>query len=284
MTRTHVLKDKIILAVFTGTGNTLVAAEQLARRLAVAEKNVRLVPMEKPDLLAAAGLDKASTLGLAVPVACFTTYPTVWRFIDSLPAGEGRGVFFLATMGGMGAGMQGPVGRALLRKGYRLIAATTVTMCGNYGIGTPADNRREALFIKMRTQVDRFANRLLAGRGDWSRGLLNPVSSLFYWLGQTRISFRSFRRFFTATVNQTTCTGCRLCMELCPERAIAIKGGKAEISSSCQSCQRCVGFCPAVAIGFPGKPVKQYRAVSLETLQSFLEGHGLNMNRKGSDA
>ncbi len=53
----HMLGDNIILAVFTGTGNTLVAAEHLARRLADAGKKVRLIPMEKPALLGAAGFD-----------------------------------------------------------------------------------------------------------------------------------------------------------------------------------------------------------------------------------
>jgi Pyruvate/2-oxoacid:ferredoxin oxidoreductase delta subunit len=262
--------NNIILAVFTGTGNTLVAAEHLARRLTDEGKSIHLVPMDKPELLEAGGFDKDATLGLVVPVACFTTYPTVWRFIDSLPAGEGRGVFFLATMGGMGAGMQGPVGRALTRKGYRLTTAATVAMCGNYGAGAPAPDRREAVFTKTRLRVDGFADRLLAGRDSWSRGWLNPVSTLFYWLGLKKISFGGFRRFFTATVDKATCTGCALCAELCPERAIVMKDGKAEIGSACQSCQRCVGFCPVGAIGVLGKPVRQYSAVSLEALQEFL--------------
>ncbi len=267
------INDNVTLAVFTGTGNTLVAAEQLARRLAAAGKNVRLVPMEKPDQLAAA-FDRDATLGLAVPVACFTTYPTVWRFLGALPEGEGRGVFFLATMGGMGAGMQGPVGRTLERKGYRLLAASTVAACGNYGSTAPADDGREAAFARMRATVDAFAERLLAGRGGWSRGRFNPLSAFCYWAGQRGISFRFFRRLFRATVDRARCTGCGTCAALCPERAITLRDGKAEIGDACESCQRCVGFCPSAAVGFPGKPVRQYRAVSLEELQSFLRGTG----------
>ncbi len=268
------IKDNILFAVFTGTGNTLTAAEQLARRLIAAGKTVRLVPLEKSEQLDAAGFDKDATLGLAVPVACFTTYPTVWRFIDALPEGEGRGVFFLATMGGTGAGMQGPIGRALARKGYRLLAAKTVTACGNYGNGAATDAEREAAFAKMCAKIDAFAERLLAGRGGWSRGWFNPVSAFFFWLGQKRISFRGFRRFFPATVDSARCTGCGVCAALCPERAITLRDGKASIGEACQSCQRCVGFCPAGAVGFPGKSARQYRAVSLSTLQAFLEGTG----------
>lgn len=268
------IRDAVILAVFTGTGNTLVAAEQLSQRLAAAGKSVRLVPMEKPALLDAAGFDKDTTLGLAVPVACFTTYPTAWRFIDALPEGGGRGVFFLATMGGFGAGMQGPVGRALVRKGYRLIAAATVVACGNYGDGAPTDDSaREAAFAKMRVKVEKFADALLAGRGGWSRGWFNPVSAFFHWLGRKKFSFWGFRRFFPATVNPAACTGCGVCAALCPEHAISLKDAKAAVGGACQSCQRCAGFCPVGAIGVPGKPVKQYRAVSLKALQTFLDGN-----------
>ncbi len=268
------LTDKIVLAVFTGTGNTLLAAERLAERLKAAGKSVRIVSMDKPGSLAAAQLDPDATLGLAVPVACFTTYPTVWRWLDILPAGGGRGVFFLATMGGMGAGMQGPVGRALAGKGYRLLAAATVAMCGNYGNGAPQENAREAVFAQTRAKVDRFAEDLLAGRGNWSQGRFNPLSAFLGWLGREKHSFRFFRRIFTATVNRATCTGCRLCVELCPEQAIAMQDGKAAIGAACQSCQRCVGICPVGAIGLPGKPVRQYRALPPGKLQDFFKGKG----------
>lgn len=266
------IADDIILAVFTGTGNTLVAAEYLARRLTDAGKRVRLVPMEKPGRLEAVGFEPNATLGLAVPVACFTTYPTAWRFIDALPDGGGRGVFLLATMGGMGGGMEGPVGRALARKGYRLLAAVTVTACGNYGGGVPADERREAIFARVRTRVDAFADDLLAGRRRWNRGRFNPISALTYRLGRKGTSFRFFRRLYTATVDPAACTGCRVCAELCPERAITVNDGKAEIGDACQSCQRCVGFCPVGAIGFPGKPRRPYHALALGELRAFLEG------------
>ncbi len=266
------LTDRIVLAVFTGTGNTLLAAERLAQRLKAAGKSVRIVPMEKPGALSAAGFGPDATLGLAVPVACFTTYPTVWRCIDQLPAAEGRGVFFLATMAGMGAGMQGPVGRALAKKGYRLLAAATVAMCGNYGDSAPPEGRREGIYDQMREKVDAFAASLLVGQGVWRRGWANPLSALAYWLGQRKSSFRLFQRYFPITADRALCTGCGLCVQLCPERAITLEDGKAVIGAACESCQRCVGICPAGAIGVGGKKVQPYRAVPVAALQAWLEG------------
>ena len=119
----------IAIAVFSGTGNSLEAARALAEGLSKLWHGVTLYPMERsgnhirPD---------GEVLGIVTTVACFSTYPTAWRFIDSLPPGEGREAFFLATMGGFGGGMQGPIRHVLTVKGYKPIGSLVVTMPGNY--------------------------------------------------------------------------------------------------------------------------------------------------------
>lgn len=263
--------DRVVLAVFTGTGNTLVAATALAERLERAGKRVRMIPMERPGRLEEVGFDGDATLGLAVPVACFTSYPTVWRFIEALPAGVGREAFLLATMGGMGLGMQGPIGSALARKGYRLSGARLFAVAGNYGSGAPKGEALEAARAKAKRRAEAFGDSLLDGKARWGGTLLYPVAAFFAWLGRRKTSFTSFRRHFPLTVAAGTCVGCGACEELCPEGNIAIRDGKAVIGDDCQSCQRCVGFCPAGAIGVSGKPVSQYRMTTPDVLRAFLD-------------
>lgn len=57
---------------------------------------------------------------------------------------------------------------------------------------------------------------------------------------------------FTRRVEQTTCIGCRLCVECCPTDAISIGDDmKAAISSSlCHQCTNCSDVCPSKAISF----------------------------------
>ena len=261
---------KIVVAVFTGTGNSLIAANALADAFAGEGKQTAIIPMERPEALENAGFDSDAALGLVVPVACFTTYPTAWRFIDALPEGNGREAFFLATMGGMGGGMQGPIGRVLRRKGYVPAGARFIKMVGNYGDTMEHGDALDAVYAHSKKQADDFCRQLLAGQGKWDCGRLNLVATFFAWLGRRRTSFKGFRRFFHLVVDKEKCTDCGICARQCPEKAIAMRDGIAEIVGECQSCQRCIGYCPAEAFGVQGKRMRQYRAVPPGDLAAFL--------------
>lgn len=53
----------------------------------------------------------------------------------------------------------------------------------------------------------------------------------------------------TVAVETAACTGCGLCAETCPDRAIALRRGKAVIdASACLHCGQCAAVCPVRAI------------------------------------
>jgi heterodisulfide reductase subunit A len=224
------------------------------------------------DALAAAGFDADTALGIAVPVAAFSTYPAAWRFIDSLPEGNGREAFFLATMGGTGFGMHGPIGRTLRRKGYTPVGARFIRMCANYGDAIPRSDALAAVLAAAKSKADAFADRLVAGKTRWGCGWFNILAPLFAWTAKTGRSFKTFRRVLPLSVDAEKCTGCGLCVRQCPQRAVRMaEKGKAVLDAkACQSCQRCAGYCPANAIGVRGKEARQHRAVTPEAMAGFL--------------
>lgn len=259
---------KIVMAVFTGTGNTLMLVKAFADALSLAGKDVAAVPMDRPELLRKHFVEGDFCLGLAVPLACFSTYPTAWRFIDSLPPGEGREAFFLASMGGMAGGMQGPIRRVLERKGYKPIGARIIKVSGNYGKGIPSAAAFDAIRAKSERSAVEYADDLLSRRAKWSFG--NPASRLFAWMAHTRRPWNMFYRLFPLAVDRGKCTGCELCVRHCPERNIGMEDGKAAIGGKCQSCQRCVSLCPVGAIGVPGKTANRHLGVSRDMLMKLL--------------
>ena len=72
----------LILYWFSGTGNTWLAAQALAEAL---RKGGVTVTLRRLEAAAPVALDPETALGVAFPVACFSTYPLVWRFLERLP-------------------------------------------------------------------------------------------------------------------------------------------------------------------------------------------------------
>lgn len=260
------LGDRVTIALFTGTGNTLSAVKAFAEELEKLGRSVSLVAMESQTPLA---LHESASLGLAFPVACFSTYPTVWRFIDSLPDGGGRGAFLLATMGGLAAGMDGPIRKVMERKGYVPLGSKFLIMPGNYNNRTILAEANAKRVETATHTARRFAKALAEGRATWGGG--TPLVSAFWaWLAHTRKPWRGFYKIFPLTVNRELCTGCGLCRDFCPERNISMDDGLARIGDRCESCQRCIAFCPANAIFVPGKPAEQYRGSSIDELSTLI--------------
>jgi Pyruvate/2-oxoacid:ferredoxin oxidoreductase delta subunit len=51
-----------------------------------------------------------------------------------------------------------------------------------------------------------------------------------------------------AKVDREKCTGCAVCVDVCPVEAIKIENDKAVISDDCSECGACTSECPNDAI------------------------------------
>jgi len=55
-----------------------------------------------------------------------------------------------------------------------------------------------------------------------------------------------------AIVNAETCTGCGVCVDVCPVEAIKVEDDLAKIDAElCTDCAACVDECPTGAISLP---------------------------------
>lgn len=254
-------ESSVDLYFFSGTGNTLLAARAVAEALRAGRKTVRMRRIEKGLL----PLEDGTALGIAVTVAMFSTYPFVWDFLESLPDGNGRGAFLIATMGSMSGGLCPAVKKLLTSKNYRPLGAKEFVMPSNYCNKSIPEEENRIKTEKMRTEAVEFAQELLEGQASWKGGSI--FSPLFHGLSRKDFPWRIMRKKLPLAVDSEKCIQCGKCARLCPVKNIRMEKYP-EFLDRCVSCQRCMAFCPSEAIGVLGKNYRQYRSVEYAELVS----------------
>lgn len=253
-----VSKD-IKMFVFSGTGNTMLIAHHMAEYFKSKGVSVSIDGMEKP----CPPLAQNTAVALFFPIAFCSTYPTVWRFVKSLPYGNGKETFFVGTMGGTSLGMMGTMKEEMQKKGYKPLASKCFLMPSNYNNKTMPVQKNSETIAKAKKDADIFADNLLSGKGT-EENSIPLLSSVFRKLADTRHAWNLFYKMFPFEVDKAKCTKCDRCASQCPEGALKLSPYPVLNKNLCQSCQRCVGFCPAGALHVPSKPAVQYSAMPFD--------------------
>ncbi len=218
-----------IIYYFSGRGNSLSVAQELARRL----ENVRICPMASfkgPAALA------GEWVGLIMPVIDFGIPAYVRRFVGRLcAAGNHPYVFSVITCGGMPGKPLHTVGRLLHKHGIKLAAGwvlqfgRTVMTEGEWRLKmnemAKSIREREKVSLPSATLADHMMT-----------GVLNPIARLL--IPNEDKKFRV----------SGSCTGCGTCTRVCPVNNIHIKNGKPVWHHQCEQCAACFSWCPQEAI------------------------------------
>lgn len=270
---------------FTGTGNSLAAARDIAARL-----NARLIPiagvMNGDQARVTAGFTDADTIGIVYPVYYSSLPPAVEAFAGMLaesiigsreehPSGSiakrssGRPgasppyIFAAATFGG-GAGVTFQTLRRIFRsRGLDLSAAFGIHMPQNAFL-KPWE-RQDIIFAAWERRRDQICRRIadkkpgMAFR-DLVRGvLLAPFNGLTVKMSKKFLAGLSGEpenaeigrliRLADAGFSSTgDCNGCGVCVQVCPVNNISLEEGRPVWHGKCENCIACFNWCPQKAV------------------------------------
>ncbi len=228
----------ITIAWFSGTGNTLRAARELAAKVDGPGRNVELADMARNE-------KGGSNQVICFPVYGFGPPGIVRRYIKDLEDGGGK-AWLLCTMGGGAGSALRVTSRLLSKKGWTVPGGAELLMPNNYPMGRlPGDVDR--LVTEAVEKVQLFGETIAGGNGNRLPGnWFTAGFSLAFNAGMELNRSRARKSF---SVNKS-CTSCHLCRRVCPTENISLPQGLPVWGRDCEQCLRCLNVCPEYAISY----------------------------------
>ncbi len=228
---------------FSGTGNSFYVAEKIAQ-----ETSAELLEISKHLLTSTNIPIDEDLVGLVFPLYAFGLPEIIERFLTQLSLTNPKTYLFIViTCGSSGYGVAPQqLNNLLAARNLRLNYASFQKMPNNYvKIFKPTKKSQAIAFIEaqnthLKQIISDITNRK---EQQLAVSFLNPVYNFFYqgWRKQLENSSKSFSV-------QSTCTGCGLCVQVCPEHTITLVNKLPHWQGSCQNCLACINYCPTKAI------------------------------------
>ena len=232
--------EKNIIFYFTGTGNSLKVAKDIAETLG----NCELVSMGSTYKLNG----EYKHIGFVYPVHFSSLLKAVERFIENLDINENkRAYFFGVCTGGMTIGGLTDIANIIASKGGILSYGAFVKSFANYICAYPMSEKVEE---KTASQFERTKNI----SNDIKNRTINkiPKSNGFAAFSTRKSKQNVATEDMNYNVNDS-CVGCETCYKICPVKNIKMENKKPSFLHDCEQCTACIQWCPKQAINYKDK-------------------------------
>ena len=243
---------KIRLYVYTGTGNSLWIARQLA--LELKEATLEFMPHLSRDLKV-----EADGVGIIFPVHIWGLPIRVIQFINHLQVKPETYCFALAVNAGQPAATLLQLQKLMSTREWSLALGYSIAMPSNYiPWGGPGSiDTQQRLYREAQEKVKAIAGFVL--RRERKKVDKGPLwqNFLFSWI--YKMSFRSVHKLDKNFWVDDKCNSCGICLKVCPAGNIEMINERLAWLHRCEQCLACLQWCPQEAIQYGKKTVKYQR-------------------------
>ena len=238
---------------FSGTGNSLAIAKDLANELSEASYEAETIPIA--SLIKETTINiNADTVGIVFPVYCSDMPSIVREFASKLVLNDAY-IFAVATAGNSAGNSLFNLNEILEQKGSTISAGFLIVMPGNSVIVydlTTSKKGQEKRLSKAKSRVKQIAGIVKNKVPHGIEGKFNKNEK--YATKKFLEDYGVVKHFWTTD----SCNSCGTCVKTCPKSNIEIINDKVVWGDKCEYCLACLHWCPLEAIQ-NGKESVKYR-------------------------
>lgn len=239
---------RILLYVFSGTGNTLKVAS-LYKQYLNAEVTVYRIAKSSPP---PPPTDDYDLIGFGYPIHAFSAPEPILKFAKELPAVKNKPAFVFKTSGEglhLNDGSSQKLIKILQKKGFDVLFERHFVMPYNM-IYRHSDEMAKQMYIYAKAMTALSCKEIEAGvRKKVRKNVFKRAFSATF-----RVIEQPFAHIHGPLfkVNKKKCIECERCIKICPQGNVKVKDGKIKFGKSCVLCMGCSFNCPtdAIKVGF----------------------------------
>lgn len=235
-----------MIIYFSGTGNSLKIAQELAHKLGDSAVHInQALKLEKHTY---------KRIGLVYPVYNYDMPRLMQDFVSEFDFTNVEYIYGIISHGG-------DKGNALFTLN-ELLSAQEQKLSYVNDILSPVNSR--IMYGMVTDKIEERLNKGLEKLAGIADDILNQINNASELKQKKRFAIINnlvekpfVKRMFTPVVDSELCVACGICKDVCPAYNISINDGKAFIEDNCVNCITCVHWCPEVAIHFGKRRVQK---------------------------
>jgi ferredoxin len=240
------MKKQTKIFYFSGTGNTLASAKQIAAALGdtAVISIARVMEKSGPDKRAPIAIESDSVI-IMYPAYGYGAPAMVRAFLKRADV-RCEYLAVLVLYASKAGGAPAAAKNLLKKRKIKVNYFGRIRSVENYipMFGAPKDEKVGPRVALQKTETARVADDIRARKTNKVLGF-RPFAAFINLL------FRGGRHLFVKSYRVLpSCTGCGVCANICPTGCIKIENGRAKVTKNCEHCQACLNFCPHKAIRY----------------------------------
>lgn len=257
---------RTIIFYFTGTGNSLYVAKEIAKIF----KEVDIVAIPQAVNKKEFNYEDYSDVGFVFPLYFMGMPVMVKDFIDKINIPKATYIFSIITRAYTRGLVFTEINRSLMKQGKNLNYGRYISFPDCYIRWDQAhsEEAQQKVFKKAANQLEIIKQELLEEKACIQKEgiILNVTSSVINKVWKARLS--SINKTFKVSKD---CTKCGICIRTCPAKNIILEGKVLKWNGNCQDCMACVQSCPHKAIYFNRrtKNKRRYRNPNISKTELF---------------